>query len=179
MGPPFQGLLFVGQPVHWTGTEIVVWNRHGHGLSFDLVTEQWRELPRLDAARSTVGDSVVTVADSRLVELQRTETVDYGLASWDGGAWTWHGTDIEATDLETVTVAGVDDWQVLFSPDHPPYTIHVPTGEAMRHDDAPIAQVQAPNVVWAGISGDRLAVRSEAAHDLNPPTGAAWIPPRM
>jgi hypothetical protein len=183
MGPLFQDLLFLDQPIEWTGSEIVVWSRDGHGLSFDPVTEQWRSLQPLDAPDGSMSDSVVTVADSHLValvEVERNNTVAHGLATWDGASWRWRDTEIEATNLETVTIAGAEDWLMLLSPDQPPYTIHVPTGDAMRHDDAPVAEVQAPNVVW---TGNELViwggVPPASDEDPNPPTGAAWVPPRM
>lgn len=181
MGSLFQDLLFVEQPVLWTGSEIIVWSHDGHGLSFDAKAGLWRVLPPLVAPQGTLSDSEVAVAGSRLVALVEVEgngTAGYGLASWDGVTWAWHDTDIEVTNFETVTIAGARDWIVVFSPDQPPYTVHVPTGDSMRHDDAPIAGVQAPNVVWTGnelVIWGGVPTRND--DNPNPPGGAAWVPP--
>ncbi len=181
MGSLFRDLLFVEQPVLWTGSEIIVWSHDGHGLSFDPMTESWRVLPPLIVPEGTLVNSEVAVAGARLVALVEFEgygTTGYGVGSWDGETWTWRDTDIAVTDFETVTIAGVRDWIVVFSPDQPPYTVHVPTGDSMRHDDAPIAGVQAPNVVW---TGDELVIWGGAPtrtdDNPNPPGGAVWIPP--
>ncbi len=177
----FQDRLFVEQPVLWTGSEIIVWSQDGQGLSFDPKAESWRVLPPLVAPQGTLTDSAVAVAGARLVALVEFEdngTAGYGVASWDGETWTWRDTDIAVTDFETVTIAGVRDWIMVFSPDQPPYTVHVPTGDSMRHDNAPIAGVQVPNVVW---TGDELVIWGGAPtrtdDSPSPPGGAVWIPP--
>lgn len=181
LGRLFQDELFVEQPVLSTGAEIVVWSANGHGLSFDPTAEAWRLLPALVPPQGALRDSAAAVAGSYLVALAAVDhagTTGYAMASWDGAAWTWQSTDVQFTDFTTVSIAGAPDWVVAFGPDHPPTTIHVPTGDAKRHDDAPIGGVQAPNVVW---TGDELVVwggaPTRSAGNSLPPGGALWSPP--
>lgn len=181
MGSPFRDRLFVEQPVLWTGSEIIVWSDDGHGLAFDPVAGSWRVLPPLVPPRGTLTGSEVTVAGSGLVALVRFEhngNSGHEVASWDGETWTWLDTDIETTDFETVAIAGAQDWIMVFRPDQPPYTVHVPTGDSIRHDDSPITGLREPNVVW---TGNELVVWGGAPtpddDNPNPHRAAAWIPP--
>ena len=134
------------------------------GLAFDAAAGSWRVLPPLVPPLGTLSDSEVAIAGSRLVVLVEVEgdgTAGYGLASWDGVTWVWRDTDIEVTDFETVTIARARDWIAVFSPDRPPYTVHVPTGHAMRHDHAPLAGVQAPK---RGVDRQRTRDLGRRAH---------------
>ncbi len=181
LGPLFQDLLFVEQPVLWTGSEVVVWSAAGRGVAFDPEAGSWRLLPRLEPPEGTLTATQVTVAGSHLValaEVDRVGTPGYGVASWDGSAWEWRDTGVEVADIATVTIAGARDWIVVFGPEGPPQTVHVPTGDAMRHADAPIGGVQAPNAVWTGselVVWGGAPTRSEGSSI--PPVAAAWSPP--
>lgn len=180
LGELFQDEWFTTQPVLWTGKDIVVWAHDGHGLSFDVRRGEWRVLPPLVPPDGSVRDSRVAVAGPALAVLALVGdagTARYGLASWDGAAWEWRDVGVDLADFGTVTVAGAGDWIVVFRPEGPPYSIHVPTGEATRHDGAPVAAVQAPNAVW---TGDELVVWGGAPVELVPgvePVGAVWTPP--
>ena len=181
MGSLFHDLLFVEQPVLWTGSEILVWSHSGHGLAYDPAEELWQLLPSLIPPRGALSDSEVAAGDSGLVALAKIndgETVSFGVAAWDGESWDWHDIGVDFTDFEAVTIAAARDWLVAFSPDQPPYTIHVTTGDSMRHDGAPISGVQAPNVVWTGnqlVIWGGVPTRSD--NNPNPPGGATWFAP--
>lgn len=181
LGNLFRGLQFVEQTVVWTGSELVVWSQNGLGLSFDPAAESWRLLPPIVLPQGTLKDSAIAVAGSRLVALVEVEDGDtrgHGVASWDGQMWTWRDTDIDVADFALVTIAGADGWILVFSPHRPPYTVHIPSGASIRHENAPIAGVQSPNVVW---TGDELVIWGGVTtlneDDRNPPRGAAWTPP--
>lgn len=181
MGPLFQDLLFVEQAVLWTGASIVVWNPEGRGLSFDPAAGEWRLLPAIPAADGTVTGTRVAVAGSRLVALaqvHRDGAPGYGVASWDGSAWTWRDTSVQVADFAAVSIAGAGDFVVVLAPDGPPQTIHVPTGDSHRHVGAPIGGLQAPATVWTGaelVVWGGVPTRSEG--NSIPPVAAAWVPP--
>ncbi len=185
-GPDFEGapelpdLLrdeFAAQPVLASASDIFVWHPDGQGLRFDAAAGTWQLLPPLVPPQGTVRGTEVAIAGSQLVALVATGT-SYGVAAWDGVAWTWRNLVLELADFSAVSIAGAPGWILVFGPGHPPYTVDVATGEAVRHDEAPIAGVQAPNTVW---TGEELVIwggvpdRDETTRE--PPGGAVWVPP--
>lgn len=182
--PEMQGLLdfglFVEESVVWTGSEIVVWSGTGRGLAYDPSASTWRVLPQLAPAEGTLNAAEAAATNSGLAVLTTTDIggrASVGVAVLDGESWSWHDTDLEGIDFETVTIAAAGDWLLVFGPDHPPYSVHVTTGESVGHDDGPLAGIEAPNTVW---TGDELVIWGgvPTQYEDEPIVGGAvWTPP--
>ncbi len=170
----FRDELFVEQPVLSNGSKIIVWSHDGHGLVFDPAEESWRVLPALVPPDGATTGSRVTMAGSQLVVLVELDGELTGVATWDDGGWAWLGGVVDVIDFASVSIAGAPDWLVALSPHQPPVTVHLPTGDSVRHDDAPIGRVQAPSAVW---TGNELIIWGGELSGSEQPDGAIWFPP--
>ena len=182
-GPIVQGLFQLDGPVLWTGSEIVVWNGAAGGVAFDPSSETWRPLGPPDPPSGSVRDSTAVMTSAGLVAVVDVEDaersrVDFALMV--DGEWAWVDTEIPIGDFQTVTVAMARGTESCCSGDrHAPVTVHLPFGTWRRHDDGPLAGVEAPNMVW---TGDRLIVWGGVAESAGIEhgsirQGATWTPP--
>ena len=186
-----QGLTTLDSSVHWTGTEIVVWEGTIGGLAFDPSTGTWRAIASPLRARQTVATTTgagLTVLAGFDNPSGSTDVLVYVL---DGLVWRWvtpfeqvsdtPSEELSAADFRTLTVTtfgsltvtGSSDWLVVFEAERPPVTIHLPSQVWSRHNEGPLAGLQAPNTVWAG---DSLLVWGGVSSDDEAPAGVKWTP---
>ena len=181
IGALFEDLLFLEQPVLWTGSEIVLWDPDGGGLAFNPTTEVWQRLAVPVPPSGVLATSRATVAGSSLVAVAEVTTdgaSSISVATHRDGSWTWRDLGITFDDFAAVTVAAASDWVVLLAPNRAPIVFHAPSGAWTQAGDGPLAGLQSPNVVW---TGDGLVIwggiGSPTASNLDPAQGAVWTPP--
>lgn len=176
------GLTQLETQVIWAGEEIVAWNGTQGGLAFDPATEQWRTITPPTVASGAPTDGMLAVTDAGVALLAEVDRVN-GQSQWDvalrvGEEWSWRDSRIPIQSPDTVSVVAAGDWVVIFSELDDPITVHVPSGEWMKHDNGPLAGLTAPNAVW---TGTQLVVWGGVANPINDTTetstGAIWTPP--
>ncbi len=171
------GLSRFETTVHWDGTEIIAWRDSVGGVAFDPDTETWRTIdpPEVPGGRGL--EAVAVGTDAGLVLLQTvassTRTIA-SLAVHDGEGWRRATAALPIADVSTATLAAAGEWVVIFTPEGPPLTVHVPSGNWLRDHDHPLAGVQAPNTVW---TGDELVVWGGVGTAATRADGAIWTPP--
>jgi len=182
IGSLFQDGIFLDQPVHWTGSEIVLWNPDGGAVAFNPASEAWRQIPAPQTDSGVLVTSKATVAGNELVVIAEIDNASDGsiaMARYREGTWTWRELDTVIADLDQATVAAAGDWILLFAAEQDPIIIHIPNGAWTQDPAGPLAGLQAPNTVW---TGDRLVVWGGAStpteSNPSPANGAIWIPPR-
>ncbi len=171
----------LSSPVLWTGEQIVVWGGAGaHG--YDPVADRWSPLPALVHPDGRIAASTAAVAAGQLTVVaevvEPTGRVSYRTAQPVGDGWAWSRTLLPVVDLDQVSVAEAGNWLVLFEPDLPPVTLHVPSGSWEAHLDGPLGGLTGAATVWTGselfVWG---GVASPTSTVADPATGAIWTPP--
>ncbi len=165
----------------WTGSEIVVWQGLDVGLAFDPASETWRHLPFLRPPTGSLVATKATVTDAGLIVIVEVDHEGQSLALFatlDGDSWNWLASEVPVADFESVSIAGAGDWIMVFSAEQAPVSVHIPSGDWLRHEDGPLLGVKAPNTVWTGESLIVWGgVESENTDNSALPAGAVWTPP--